>query len=65
MNTLNKILIARDSLASTITALHSLIKDCAPDELLGARAIAENLIDVEQQMVLLGARMRQRLADGH
>ena len=45
--------------------MRMLIKDCTPDELLGATVIAASLDDADRRMLLLGARMRSRLAGGN
>jgi hypothetical protein len=65
VTTANKISIVQQSLASTGLALRMLIKDCTPDELPGATAVAAGLDDADRRMLLLGARMRSRLAGGN
>jgi hypothetical protein len=60
MNKTARIRRAQESLAQAIRAFDEVLKDCTPEELLGARTNVEILADAERRMEVLANRMTHR-----
>jgi hypothetical protein len=59
--TTTNIALAERRLAGTSTAFINALKDCTPEELPTAEAIADILADVRRRMANLALRMRNRM----
>ena len=58
---LQKIARAQQELAHTIKKFNEVLRDCTPEELLGAKVITEILADAQKRMEVLEDRMRKRI----
>ena len=56
-----KLTLAQEHLDDTIRAFDAALSDLTPEELLGARAIAEILRDARRRMTVLRDRVADRL----